>query len=139
MRHRSIVGPLVLLLGLGLAACDQAEEPAATSQPSEAAPLPPPTPIRTGRSVSTPPARSPGATAASSSSASQGRVSQAELRGDRVAEVNQMLTQRGYQRIRSQGGTTYWKNTHTNRCLRIVAANGRVTTVSNANASHCRR
>ena len=136
MRHRSFVGPLVLLLGLGLAACDQAETPATSTPPAEAAPLPPPTPVRAGRTVSTPAAR---AASEAPSGASQGRVSAAALRGERTAEVNQMLAGRGYQRMRSQGGTTYWKNTHNDRCLRVSSAHGRVTTVSNAKASHCRR
>lgn len=137
MRQRFWMGPLVLLLSLGLAACEQTEEPS-TSTPTEAAPLPPPTPVRTGRSVSTPAPRSAAAAGASASSGSN-LVSAAQLRGDRVAEVNQTLTSRGYQRIRVQGGTTYWKNTQTNRCLRVASANGRVTQVSNTNASHCRR
>jgi len=136
MRHRFWMGPLVLLSSLGLAACEQNAEPTASTPPAEAAPLPPPTPVRTGRTVSTPAAR---AASEAPAGASQGRVSAAALRGERTAEVNQMLTGRGYQRIRSQGGTTYWKNTHTDRCLRVVSSGGRVTAVSNTNASHCRR
>lgn len=134
MRYRSLSTLSVLLLSLGLVACEQNEAPATTTPPPEAAaPMPPPIPVRTGRSVATPAARPAAAAPA------PGRISAAELRGDRVAEVNQMLTSRGYQRMRSQGGTTYWRNTQTNRCLRVVAANGRVTTVSNADAARCRR
>ena len=141
MRHRSLLGLSALLLSLGLAACEQSETPATTTPTEAAAPMPPPVPARAGRTVSTPaPTRAAGRAAAEAPAASSsGHVSQAALRGERVTEVNQMLTGRGYQRIRSAGGTTYWKNTRTDRCLRVSSASGRVTTVSNANASHCRR
>lgn len=139
MRKRSTLGFAVLLLSLGLAACEQDTTPATTTPAPDTTQIEPaPIPPRAARGSSAAP-RSASASRSSRAAAAAPAASVTEVRGSRVAAGERAMADRGYTRVRSSGGTTYWRNARTNRCVRTVTTGGRYTTVATVNARSCRR
>lgn len=140
MRKRSSLGFAVLLLSLGLAACDQNETPAATNpEPAPTQIEPAPIPPRTSRGAASAPRSASASRSARQPAAAPPAASVTEVRGSRVAAGERAMADRGYTRVRSQGGTTYWRNARTNRCVKTVTSGGRYTAVATVNARACRR
>ena len=138
MRKRSTLGFAVLLLSLGLAACESSETPATTTPAPDTTQIEPaPIPPRAARPAPAP--RSATASRSSRPAAAAPAASVTEVRGSRVAAGERAMADRGYSRIRSQGNTSYWRNARTNRCVRVVTSGGRYTTVATVNARSCRR
>lgn len=153
MRLRSLPALSLILLSLGLAACDQTESANTNTPPAEppaAEPMPIPARAARGlRQASAPREAAPAREARPARAARTARTGRAareaaparppvtELRGSRVAAGERALGDRGYTRVRSAGNNAFWRAG--NRCVRTTTGNGRYSAVATVNASACRR
>ena len=59
------------------------------------------------------------------------------FQGAKAGQAEMGIQNLGYQPVRTQGLTTYWRNGSTGACARIVTSNGRYSSVTMLSPGEC--